>query len=45
MVEYRLYFKEFVYQLSEKEQNLDDKTVVSVITGGNVSPKELENII
>ena len=32
-------------QLLEQEPELNEKTVVAVLTGGNVSPDELKNIV
>ena len=34
-----------ILQLLEHEPELDEKTVVAVLTGGNVSPDELKNIV
>ena len=35
----------FNFQLLEKEGSLEGKTVVVVLTGGNVTPNELINIL
>ena len=34
-----------ILQLLEHEPELDEKIVVAVLTGGNVSPDELKNIV
>ena len=34
-----------LFQLIDKEQSLDGKAVVVVVTGGNISPEELKDIV
>ena len=34
-----------IFKLSEYEPMFEEKTVVAVLTGGNVSPDELKNIL